>query len=414
MLIYNLVVRLYALMIHLGTLNKTKARQWVQGRKNWRKKLSKDIAALSLSKKVWVHCASYGEFEQGRPLMEAIRAKHPEYKIVLTFFSPSGYEAFKSWPGADVICYLPLDTRPNARDFLDIVKPQAVVFIKYEFWLNYLFQLRKNNIPTFLVSAVFKSHHPFFKWYGSLFRKSLSTFTELFIQDKESGKLLETIAVKNYQVSGDTRFDRVVEIKENFKPIDYFEKYCTGSKVIIAGSSWPKDEELLINAFIELNDSRLKLVFAPHHVEDKDIRQLENLLTKKQLPYSLYSDGKPDPSKPVLIVNAMGLLNKIYHYANITYIGGGFNSGIHNCLEPAVYLKPVLFYGGSDYHKYNEAVELIEMGVAINIVNPEETPIFIRALLNDEARLSQIREKLEEYFQKKSGTTQKVMAMIKW
>lgn len=414
MLLYNLVVRLYALMIHLAALNKTKARQWVHGRKTWRKRLSEDISKISNTRTVWVHCASYGEFEQGRPLMEAIRIKHPDYTIVLSFFSPSGYEAFKSWKGADVICYLPLDTKQNAKDFLSIVKPQSVIFIKYEFWLNYLFQLKKENIPTFLVSAVFKSHHPFFKWYGTLFRKSLSTFTELFIQDQESGKLLESIGIKNYQVSGDTRFDRVVEIKKNFKPIDYFENYCRNSKVIIAGSTWPKDEELLVNTFLELNDPGLKLVFAPHHVDEKSIRHLEALLEKKQISYSLYSDGKPDSSKPVLIVNAMGLLNKIYHYADITYIGGGFNSGIHNCLEPAVYLKPVLFYGGSDYHKYNEAVELLQMGAAINIVNPEETAEFIKSLLKDEYRVVEISKKLDHYFQSNSGTTEKVMSKIKW
>lgn len=414
MLLYNLVVRLYALIISLAALNKAKARQWVDGRKNWRGKLSAALSLTAESKTVWVHCASYGEFEQGRPLMEAIRKKHPEYKIVLSFFSPSGYEAFKNWTGADVICYLPIDTKKNARDFLNIVNPQSVIFIKYEFWLNYLFQLKKNNVPTFLVSAVFKPHHPFFKWYGGLFRKSLKTFTELFIQDKESGHLLETIGISNYQVSGDTRFDRVVEIKQNFQPINYFEKYTAGAKVLVAGSTWPKDEELLVETFLKLNRPDLKIIFAPHHVDEKNIRQLESLLEKKQISYSLYSEGKPEPSKQALIVNAMGLLNKIYHYADITYIGGGFNSGIHNCLEPAVYLKPVLFYGGSDYHKYNEAVELLAMGAAVNIVNLEEAPLLVEALLNQESRLAEIRKKLDDYLKRNSGTTEKVMEKINW
>ncbi|PBQ34090.1 3-deoxy-D-manno-octulosonic acid transferase [Sphingobacteriaceae bacterium] len=414
MFFYNFIVRLYGFVILAASLRKEKAKQWVRGRKNWRLELSRKIAPFAGRKRVWVHCASYGEFEQGRPLMEAIRKQHPDYVIVLSFFSPSGYEAFKTWSGADLICYLPLDTRANAKAFISSINPNIALFIKYEFWVNFLFRLKKQNIPTFLVSAVFKPHHPFFKWYGGLFRRSLKTFTELFIQDDASAALLQSIGMKNYEVCGDTRFDRVVEIKNNFTPLPFFEEFCGNKKVIIAGSTWPKDEELLIEMFKNLNDPDLKLILAPHHVDDKTIQNLENLLSKNDLVYTLYSDQKQNSASSILIVNAMGLLNKIYHYATVTYIGGGFNSGIHNCLEPAVYLKPVLFYGGDDYHKYNEAIDLLKMGAAKNVSNANEAEKEILHFLNSHEEIKKVEERLSTYFAKNSGTTEKVLGFINW
>ena len=414
MFIYSLIVRLYALVILIASVRKAKAKQWVVGRKHWREVLQKKALQLNSQKRIWVHCASYGEFEQGRPLIEAIRKKHPDYSIVLSFFSPSGYEAFKDWNGADLICYLPLDTKSNAEVFIKIINPNTVIFIKYEFWLHFLFQLKKQNIPTFLVSAVFKEHHPFFRWYGGIFRKSLKTFTELFIQDEASAKLLDSIEVKNYEVCGDTRFDRVVEIKNNFEPIPFFEEFCKDKAVIIAGSTWPKDEELLVDVFQKMNDANCKLIFAPHNIDTKSIQNLEQLLAKNKLPYLLYSDQKIDHSKSILIVNTMGLLNKLYHYATVTYIGGGFNSGIHNCLEPAVYLKPVVFYGGDDYHKYNEALDLLEMKAAKNVSNEKEAFDAIVHFLNDTNDRKKVEEKLKSYFDKNSGTTDKVMGYINW
>ncbi|HEX7415374.1 MAG TPA: glycosyltransferase N-terminal domain-containing protein, partial [Bacteroidia bacterium] len=225
MWLYNTVILLYGLVIKIASVKKAKAKFWVNGRKNWREILSAKVSKLNTSPLVWIHCASYGEFEQGRPLIEAIKKKHPDYKILVSFFSPSGYEAFKDWEGADIICYLPLDTKRNANDFIDILKPKLVIFIKYEFWINFLFQLKEKNIPTYLVSAVFKPHHPFFKWYGHIFRKSLKTFNKLLIQDTNSGELLKSIGVTNYEVCGDTRFDRVIEIKQNFKPIPQIEAF---------------------------------------------------------------------------------------------------------------------------------------------------------------------------------------------
>lgn len=414
MLFYNLVVRLYAFLIRISAFRNAKARQWVQGRKKWQVFLKQQLEAKNTSKLVWVHCASYGEFEQGRPVMEAIRKKHPEYTILLTFFSPSGYEAFKNWRGADIICYLPLDTQRNATAFINLVKPKAAVFIKYEFWLNYLNQLKTKSIPTYLVSAVFKSHHPFFKWYGGIFRKSLLTFTELFVQDQASAALLEGIGIRNYHVSGDTRFDRVVEIRKNFEPLPFFESYCKGATVIVAGSTWPKDEDLLLEVFETLKRKDLKLIFAPHEVDERRISQLGELLTKKQIPYARYTDPNVDLNCQVLIVDTIGLLSRLYHYARITYVGGGFNSGIHNCLEPAVHLKPVIFYGGDDFHKFNEALDLLNLGVAVNVTDAATATHAIAGLLEDDQRLASIAASLQVYFEQNSGTTEKVMAKIPW
>ena len=414
MIIYNLLIRLYAILIRIASLRQLKAQQWVRGRKNWRSSLEAKLKPMSASKKVWVHCASYGEFEQGRPIIEAIRKKHPDHKIILTFFSPSGYEAFKDWTGADLICYLPLDTKTNAKYFIELVNPKVVIFIKYEFWLNFLFRLKKQNIPTYLVSAVFKPHHPFFRWYGNIFRRSLNTFEELFIQDENSGKLLEGIGIKNYEICGDTRFDRVLEIKKDFKAIPYFEIFCGTQPVLIAGSTWPKDEDLLIESFLKLKNHDLKLILVPHSVDEKSISNLKSLLEKNDLPYSLYSEQKPELNRSVLIVDAMGLLSKIYHYASVAYIGGGFNSGIHNILEPAVFLKPVMFYGGDDYHKFNEAIDLLNMGAAKNVADTVQLQNALNAWISNKNETKEIASKLDAYFQKNSGTTERVLNFIKW
>lgn len=414
MFIYNFLVRLYGFIIRLSSIRNVKAKQWVDGRKDWETQLKQKLSALDSKKRIWVHCASYGEFEQGRPLIEAIKQKHPEFKVILTFFSPSGYEAFHDWKGADVICYLPLDTPSNAKQFVKLISPQAALFIKYEFWVNLLLELKKQNIPNFLVSAVFKPHHPFFKWYGGVFRNSLKSFTELFIQDEASAKLLERIGIQNYEICGDTRFDRVSDIKNQFKPIPYFEEFCRDKKIIIAGSSWPKDEEFLIEAFTKLSVPNVKLIFAPHNIDQKSIQNLEQQLSKNNLPYSMYSKQMFEPEKQILIVDAMGLLSKLYHYADVAYIGGGFNSGIHNCLEPAVYFKPIVFYGGDDFHKYNEAVDLLKMGAAKNISSEIELQKALEFFLSDEKTTSEISNKLDVYFQKNSGTTERVLGFINW
>ena len=261
---------------------------------------------------------------------------------------------------------------------------------------------------------MFKPHHPFFRWYGSIFKRSLNTFEELFIQDENSGKLLESIGIKNYEICGDTRFDRVLEIKKEFKAIPYFETFCGNQSVLIAGSTWPKDEELLIESYLKSKIPDLKLILVPHSVDEKSISNVKSLLEKNELTYSLYSEQKPELKTNVLIVDAMGLLSKIYHYASVAYIGGGFNSGIHNILEPAVYLKPVMFYGGDDYHKFNEAIDLLNMGAAINVVDSIQLQNALSNWITTKNETAIIASKLDAYFQKNSGTTERVLNFIKW
>jgi len=410
MVIYNLVVLLYGFVIKLASVKKIKARQWVEGRKDWRNFYSAKLEQLQSGNVIWFHCASYGEFEQGRPLIEAVKNKYPDYKIVLTFFSPSGYEAFKNWTGADIIGYLPLDTARNAEDFIKIVKPKVAIFIKYEFWVNFLNELRNQNVRTYLVSAVFKKHHPFFKWYGGIFRKSLQTFNKLFIQDKASGNLLETIGIKNYEVSGDTRFDRVLQIKQNFTEINEIKNFRGNSSLIVAGSTWPKDEELILKTFTKLINQNVKLVIAPHEVDEMHIRQLEERLKENGFAYSLYT-GQINPASRVLVLNTIGLLSRTYYYADGAYVGGGFSDGLHNTLEPAVYGIPVTFTG-SDYVKYNEAVEMLELNIATLVHNEDELATAFSQFISDKTFRNEVKEKLSQYFETHSKTTEKILAFI--
>jgi len=410
MWVYNLVILLYGFVIKIASLKKQKAKFWVNGRKNWRGVISTKISKLNTTQLVWIHCASYGEFEQGRPLIEVIKKKHSDYKILVSFFSPSGYEAFKDWGGADIICYLPLDTKQNAKDFIEIVKPKIVVFIKYEFWLNFLFQLKEKNIPTFLVSAIFKPHHPFFKWYGHIFRKSLKTFNKLLLQDEKSGELLKTIGITNYEVFGDTRFDRVIQIRANFKPIPQIESFKGNSKLIIAGSTYQKDVDLILNAFSKLKDKNVKLILVPHNIDESSIAETLNQLKECQVSYSLYTQSINNESK-VLVVNVMGLLSKMYYYADCAYIGGCFDSGLHNTLEPTVYGIPITFYG-NDYEKYNEAVDLIKLGTAVNVANSEELLDVFNTFLGSNYPIDEVKEKLNTYFESNANVTAKVLVSI--
>ncbi len=412
MVIYNLVILLYGFVIKLASVKKTKAKDWVSGRKNWREIYQAKISELNSHQIIWIHCASYGEFEQGRPLMEAIKKSHPQYKIILTFFSPSGYQAFKDWKGADTVIYLPLDTKSNARDFINILKPKIVLFIKYEFWLNFLFELKKQNIDTYLVSAVFKPSHPFFKWYGGIFRRSLKTFNILFLQDKNSGNLLNTINIKNYEICGDTRFDRVLEIKKNFEEIKKIKDFKGTGKLIIAGSTWAKDEELVLNAFDRLKSENIKLIIVPHEIENKFINETISKIDKLKINYSLYTETTHEDSK-IIVLNVMGLLAKTYFYADVAYIGGGFNGGIHNCLEAAVYNVPVTFYG-EEYIKFNEAVDLIELGAAINVKNNDELLIAFNNFLKDEKIRDGISKKINNFFESNLNITDKILSSIKF
>jgi len=409
---YNLGIFFLGLAIKLASFKKAKAKLWVSGRENWRSIISAKILKLKADKIVWVHCSSYGEFEQGRPVVEAIKKQHPTTKIVLSFFSPSGYEAFKNWDGADIVCYMPLDTKQNAKDFIEIVNPGIAIFIKYEFWLNFLFQLKEKAVPTFLISAMFKPHQPFFKWYGGIFRKGLSAFTELLIQDENSAKLLETIGVKNYKIVGDTRFDRVLEVKQKFAPIPQIEGFKASNKLIIAGSTWPKDEDLILTTFFHLINSNVKLLLVPHDVEDNFIKETVRKLKQHNLTYSLFTDQQINNNAQVLVLNTIGLLSKTYFYANCAYIGGGFNGGLHNTLEAAVYGIPVTFYG-NQYLNYNEAVGLVKLNAAKSANNADELLNIFTSFLTNEEFQHKVSEKLNVFFKENSNSTTKVLKSLK-
>jgi len=406
------VLRLYGLFIRISAIKNPKAKQWVSGRKNWREKLKQQIKTISSQKKVWIHCASYGEFEQGRPLIEAISKQHPDYKIVLSFFSPSGYEAFKDWNGADLITYLPLDTKANAQDFIELVKPDVVIFIKYEFWLHFLSQLKNKNIPTYLVSAVFKPHHPFFKWYGGIFRKSLSVFLKLFVQDKNSALLLQEINIKNVEVVGDTRFDRVLELKQTTYENEVIAEFKSSKKLIIAGSTWPKDEDMLLKAFLKIKEKGVKLIIVPHEVEPRYTINTIKKINELGIKYALYSQDLHDEAD-ILILDAMGLLSKIYKYADAAYVGGGFNGGLHNILEPGVFEIPVAFYG-EHYVKYNEAVDLLALNVLTKVDSAKQLKETIKKQLFDETYREMVKSKVQQYFNENGHVTQKVLHSIQF
>jgi 3-deoxy-D-manno-octulosonic-acid transferase len=356
--IYNLGIQLYTLAIRFSALFNPKARQWVNGRKKIFKTIESAMAGKD--KVAWFHSSSLGEFEQGRPVIEAFRKQFPNYTIILTFFSPSGYEIRKNYPGADYVFYLPADTPSNARKFCDLVKPTVVFFIKYEFWYNYLNQLQQRHIPIYLFSAIFRPQQLFFKSYGKWYRKMLTYFKTIFVQDVHSQALLTRIGIDNVEVGGDTRFDRVYDLVSQAKELPLVEKFVEGAKVIVAGSTWHKDEDYLIE-YINQASKNIKLIIAPHEVHKANIDRLVELCDGMSVKYS---EAKPDHLEQarVLIIDSIGILSSLYRYGQIGYIGGGFGKGIHNTLEAATYGVPVVF--GPKYHKFLEACQLIELGAA--------------------------------------------------
>ena len=373
-------------------------------------------------KLVWMHCSSLGEFEQGRPVMEAIRQQHPNVKVLLTFFSPSGYEVRKNNSGADYVMYLPIDSRANARKFINIVQPDLVVWIKYEYWFYYLTELKKKHIPLLLVSGIFRKDQPFFKWYGRLHWYMLESFNHLFVQTPTSKELLGTIGFKNnVTISGDTRFDRVVQIAEQFKPIDPITHFCGDSKVVVAGSTWPEDEEEMDH--YANTHPEVKFIIAPHEINEDHLRDIEKLF-KHTVRFSKLP-ANPDAPRPVsrgrqldnevkpnvLIIDNIGMLSKLYKYATITYIGGGFgDDGVHNVLEAAVYGKPVVF--GPVYDKYIEAVELVEQGGAFVITTALELEKTFNDLMEDTSALQISSEAARNYVYNNKGATESIMQYI--
>lgn len=394
--------------IRIAAIFNPKARKWLQGRKDIFGRLQAAIGEDDRT--IWMHCASLGEFEQGRPLLEKLRATYPGHRLLLTFFSPSGYEIRKDFPGVDWVFYLPLDGSSNARRFLNIVKPRLVVFVKYEYWYFYLRQIKAMGIPFLLISALFQARMPFFKWYGGLHRNMLGCFTHLFVQDEPSRQLLATIDFdKQCTVSGDTRFDRVIEIAEHAGPVPGIDDFASDRKTIVAGSTWSEDEQLLQQVMYELKSAGLKLVIAPHEIHEQHIQQLRVLFPSSRL-YSELVPGQPLAAEQVLIIDNIGMLSRLYRHAWITYIGGGFGKGIHNTLEAAVYGKPVLF--GPAYGKFREAVELVRNGGAKPVSNAEEARAIVSKLLGDENAYSASAAAAGEYVLASRGATKKVMDYI--
>ena len=406
-ILYDIGIFAYHYSIFIASFFHKKAKSWIAGRKNIFEKLEAVIPGNE--NLVWVHCASLGEFEQGRPIIEKIKSLQPGTKILLTFFSPSGYEIRKDYSEADYIFYLPIDTQANARQFINITKPRIAVFIKYEFWYHYLNQLHKNNIPTYIASAIFRKEQHFFKWYGDWWRSILKNITHIFVQNQRALELLKGINLSNISLSGDTRFDRVIEISQQKKSIPSIEQFKNNHLVLIAGSTWPEDEVMLIE-FINSNEKPMKFIIAPHEIEEAKIERLEKSFSAKNCIRFSQASKETLKEAQVLIIDNIGMLSSLYQYAEIAYIGGGFGKGIHNILEAAVYGMPVIF--GPNYHKFNEAVDLIERGGAFSINNHHEFCSKIDLMLFNNYTLKIAAEITKNYVREQQGATEKILDFI--
>ena len=352
----------------------------------------------------WFHCASLGEFEQGRPLLEEVKKHFPNHKILLSFYSPSGYEAKKNYSLADYIVYLPNDTRKNAKKFVSMVNPDLVFFIKYEFWYNYISALKGKRL--FQVSLILRENQYFFTWYGKWFAKQLKNFEHFFVQNQQTATLLNKIGYKNITISGDTRFDRVMTIANNAKSFPDIENFCKGDKkIILAGSSWLADEKIIEKA---INDLDIKLIIAPHIVEQSHINEIQELFPESIL-YSELAENKKESN--ILIINCIGILSNLYQYCDIAYIGGGFGVGIHNTLEAATFGKPICF--GPNYHKFQEAIDLIDLNAAYSINNEEELKAVLSSLLGDKEKYEESAKASKNYVQEKVGACKKIIEHLK-
>lgn len=412
-LLYILFLRIYSLAASLISPFNDKAKKWIDGRKNILQTISLAVAN-DASKKIWVHCSSLGEFEQGKPVMEALKKNYPAFKLVLTFFSPSGYEVQKNFSGADYIFYMPIDGKQNAAAFFDIIQPSLIIFIKYEFWHFYLNEAKRRNICLLLVSGMFRKSQPFFQWYGSFHQQMLCCFTHIFVQAQQALELLHSIGVSNCSVSGDTRFDRVLEIAENFMPIPAVEEFCGNHITIVAGSTWLDDDEALdhyVNTHPEY-----RFIIAPHDISEDRLQECEKLY-KHTLRFSQTTNDKlrtshltPHTSNTLLIDN-IGMLKYLYKYGTICYVGGGFGGdGVHNVLEAAVYAKPVVF--GPVYEKFIEASELIEAGGAASVGDAIELEAEFDELLNNKEECKVAGNTAGNYVKDKCGATKKVISFI--
>lgn len=401
--LYDLLVLLAGFFLKAAALASKKLRLFVDGRKNVFNTLTEKIRPDD--KTIWFHAASLGEYEQGLPVMEKIKEKFPTHKIVLTFFSPSGYEVRKNNAAADVTVYLPLDSKSNARRFLKAVHPDLVFFIKYEYWPNYLNELRKSKIPTYLISGIFREKQVFFKWYGGFYRKALDTFNHFFVQNAASKDLLARLGKTNATVSGDTRFDRVAAILEKDNTLDFIADFKNGKLTVVVGSSWPKDEAILTD-YIN-RSSGVKWIIAPHDIKPAQIAELKNAIAKNTVLFS-EKDGKKLSGYDVFIIDTIGILTKIYSYADIAYVGGGFgNPGVHNILEPATFGVPIVI--GPNYSHFAEATALVNLGGCISIGNQKQLDEAFDNLVQNEDQRNEKGHRCGTFVQMNKGATTTIL-----
>lgn len=429
--LYNIGISLYHLAVFIASFFDPKAKKWITGRKNLLKKIEEEIKSesqclssespiLNPNSKIlnpesfWFHCASLGEFEQGKPLMEKFKSNHPHAKIIVTFFSPSGYDLRRNSPLADHVFYLPPDSKKNAEKFISLIQPSAVFFVKYEFWHHHLSVLKKKDVPVFLVSGSFRPSQLFFKWYGGWFRQMLRNFTHIFVQQESSKKLLESISIRNVSVSGDTRFDRVFETYKKAEEIPFMELFRGNKKVFIAGSTWEDDEKIICTA--NYAHYGLKLIIAPHQTGEKNIQRVCSLFPSA-LRYSQlllmdeHAQKRELSVKNTLVIDTIGILSRVYRYGDIAYVGGAFRGSLHNILEAAAFGLPVLF--GPDYRKNWEAEALMERGGAFSVSNATAFRKKLEFLTGDEMVLKIASEMSRNFVRSNIGATEKIMEKVK-
>jgi len=410
-LLYDFGIFLYTALIRIAAGFRPKAAQWVAGRRNLFERMSEASTTWKTGERrftVWIHCASLGEFEQGRPLIESLKRQNPQVRIVLTFFSPSGYEIRKNYPQADFIGYLPTDTQRNAARFLDLVQPDLAVFVKYEFWIHHLQALQERQVQTLLISALFRNDQVFFKWYGGLFRKALGAFSHIFTQNEPSAALLRQLDLKAVTVAGDTRVDRVMQLAESVSGYPIVEAFRGASKLLIAGSSWPEDEALLLPFLLENLPSDWKAVIAPHQADAAHVQPVLRTLGDAAIPYSKATPENAVPAR-FLIIDNVGMLSSLYQYGAVAYIGGGFGAGIHNTLEPIAFGLPVIF--GPKYEKFEEARYLVEKGGGFSIQNQDALVVAFRQLEETDF-LCDASKIAKQYILDNQGATGKIVQFI--
>jgi 3-deoxy-D-manno-octulosonic-acid transferase len=411
-LLYHLFILVYVFVIRLAAFfGNQKAKQWISGRKNQEEKIRKSLHGIT-RKKIWIHCASLGEFEQGRPLIEKIKSSDPSFFIVLSFFSPSGYELQKNYPVADMVCYLPIDSRTNAKKFIGYVNPSYVLFIKYEYWLFYFEELKRKNIPLFIASGIFRENQIFFKWYGKFYKNILKNVTQFFVQDLSSKKLLNKAGFQNVIVSGDTRFDRVAIIVKEEKKYGRLENFVKENRIIIAGSTWPEDDSIILHVFAALKHLKIKLIIAPHEISESRVEDIIRKAKNMNVTSTIekWSSKVDTNNASILILDTIGMLSSVYRYGTIAWIGGGFGKGIHNTLEAATFGLPVIF--GPNFEKFREAKLLIECGGAFSIKTKEEALQIISKLLTDYNVYQKSSKEASTYVKSNTGATEKIYSEL--